>query len=114
MAVYEGDYIKKKTNKQTNKKKAPFKGKNPSKIGNYTIFFLRRSKILGEAGSKKFYNKCSENSRCQIVFRTDIFRKLTFGAPKSPNALLNNKLDFFLLPYFNIRQRHASYTVSCC
>ena len=32
MAVYEGDYIKKK------KKKAPFKGKNPSKMGNYTIF----------------------------------------------------------------------------
>ena len=31
MAVYEGDYIKKK-------KKAPFKGKNPSKMGNYTIF----------------------------------------------------------------------------
>ena len=30
--------------------------------------------------SKKFYNKCSENSRSQIVFRTDIFRKLTLGA----------------------------------
>ena len=25
--------------------------------------------------------KCSENSRSQIVFRTDIFRKLTLGAP---------------------------------
>ena len=24
--------------------------------------------------------KCSENSRSQIVFRTDIFRKLTLGA----------------------------------
>ena len=32
--------------------------------------------------SKKFYNKCSENSRSQIVFRTDIFRKLTLGAPE--------------------------------
>ena len=31
--------------------------------------------------SKKFYNKCSENSRSLIVFRTDIFRKLTLGAP---------------------------------
>ena len=31
--------------------------------------------------SKKFYNKCFENSRSQIVFRTDIFRKLTLGAP---------------------------------
>ena len=30
---------------------------------------------------KKFYNKCSENSRSQIVFRTDIFRKLSLGAP---------------------------------
>ena len=68
---------------------APFKGKNLFKMGNYTIF-LRCSKIRGEAGSKKFYNKCSENSRSQIVFRTDIFRKLTLGAPKSPNALLNN------------------------
>ena len=29
----------------------------------------------------KFYNKCSENSRSQIVFQTDIFRKLTLGAP---------------------------------
>ena len=25
----------------------------------------------------KFYNKCSENSRSQIVVRTDIFRKLS-------------------------------------
>ena len=33
MAVYESDYIKKKK-----KKEAPFKGKNPSKMGNYTIF----------------------------------------------------------------------------
>ena len=31
--------------------------------------------------SKKFYSKCSENSRSQIVFRTDIFRKLPLGAP---------------------------------
>ena len=31
--------------------------------------------------SKEFYNRCSENSRSQIVFRTDILRKLTLGAP---------------------------------
>ena len=31
--------------------------------------------------SKKFYHKCSDNSSSQIVFRTDIFRKLTLGAP---------------------------------
>ena len=34
--------------------------------------------------SKKFYNKCSENSRSQIVFRTDIFQKLTLGVPVFP------------------------------
>ena len=33
--------------------------------------------------SKKFCNKCSENSRSQIVFRAHIFRKLTLGAPES-------------------------------
>ena len=32
--------------------------------------------------SKKFYNKFSENSRSQIVFRTDVFRKLALGAPE--------------------------------
>ena len=32
-------------------------------------------------GSKKFYNKFSENSRSQIVYRTGIFRKLSLGAP---------------------------------
>ena len=35
----------------------------------------------------KILNKCSENSRSQIVFRTDIFRKLTLGAPDLPNLL---------------------------
>ena len=38
-------------------------------MGNYTIF------------QKRFYHKCSENSRSQTVFRTDIFRKLSLGAP---------------------------------
>ena len=45
------------------------------------IPFLGGSKILGEAGKQEIYNKCSENSRSEIVFRTDIFRKLTLGAP---------------------------------
>ena len=31
--------------------------------------------------SNKFYKICSENSRSQIVFLTDIFRKLTLSAP---------------------------------
>ena len=34
-----------------------------------------------EAVKQEIYNKCSENSRSQIVSRTDIFRKLTWGAP---------------------------------
>ena len=32
---------------------------------------------------KKFYNKCSENSSSQIVFRTDIFPKIVVGCPWS-------------------------------
>ena len=37
-------------------------------------------KILGEAGKQEISNnKCSENSRSQIVFRTDIFQKLSLG-----------------------------------
>ena len=47
-------------------------------MGNYTLFF-RCLKIL--EASKKFYDKSSENSRSQIVLRTDIFRKLTLIAP---------------------------------
>ena len=69
-------------------------------MGNYTIF-LNVRKSQERQASKKFYNKCSENSRSQIVFRTDIFRKLTLGAP-GPNlfSLLEAtfpKLDPFWL-----------------
>ena len=39
------------------------------------------------------YNKCSENSRAQIVFRTDIFQKLTLGAPDySDEEFISNDL----------------------
>ena len=31
--------------------------------------------------ARNFTTKCSENSRSQIVLRTDIFRNLTLGAP---------------------------------
>ena len=41
--------------------------------------------------SKKFYNKCSENSRSQIVFRTDIFRKLTLGVHDRRHQHVKNK-----------------------
>ena len=39
--------------------------------------------------SKKFYNKCSENSRSQIVFQTDIFRKLSLVAPGNSENVRN-------------------------
>ena len=45
-------------------------------MGNYTIFLDVRKSQERQA-SKKFYNKCSENSRSQMVFQTDIFGKLT-------------------------------------
>ena len=55
--------------------------------------------------AEKFYNKCSENSRSQIVFRTDIFQKLTLGAPDevrclgiklSPALFFLNKVLFWI------------------
>ena len=50
-------------------------------MGNYTVFLDVRKSQEGQT-NKKFYSKCSQNSRSQIVFRTDIFRKLTLGAPE--------------------------------
>ena len=45
--------------------------------------------------ARNIYNKCSENSRPEIVFRTDVFRKLTLGAPECcsfyPLSLLLSK-----------------------
>ena len=47
----------------------------------FLIFsFFDRTKTRPQT-SKTFWKKCSENSRSQIVFRTDIFRKLSLGAP---------------------------------
>ena len=62
-------------------------------MGNYTIF----PKSQERQASKKFYNKCSENSRSQIVFRTDIFQKLTLGAPELWLSLTTVFLCFILL-----------------
>ena len=39
------------------------------------------SKNLGEACEQEVLQQCPENSRSQIVFRTDIFQKLSLGAP---------------------------------
>lgn len=47
-------------------------------MGNYTIFQIFENPWTGrEAGN---FNKASENSGSQIVFRKDIFRKLTLSA----------------------------------
>ena len=45
------------------------------------IPYFRCSQTLGEAVKQEIYNKCSKDCRSQIVFRRDIFRKLTLGAP---------------------------------
>ena len=71
-------------------------------MGNYAIFFWGGrgwSKILGEEASKKFNNKCSENSRSQIVFRTDNFQKLSLGAPSIPAAAWRDLKQHFLRVY---------------
>ena len=77
-----------------------FLGQKSVKNGQLYHFF-RFSKIFRQA-SKKFYNKCSENSRSQIVLRTVIFQKLTLGASEygSKIELLNNPLYLkaFLYP----------------
>ena len=54
------------------------------------IPFFKCSKTLGESGKQEIYNKCSENSRYQIVFRTDIFQKLSLGAPEPGTCFFNN------------------------
>ena len=46
----------------------------------------------------KFYNKCFKNSRSQIVFRTDIFQKLTLGSPNLVGkSLFNSRAEVFSL-----------------
>ena len=49
-------------------------------MGNYTIFQMFENPRRGRQ-ARNFLNKCSENSRSQIILRTDIFRKLSFGTP---------------------------------
>ena len=57
-------------------------------MGNYTIF--KCSKILGEAGKQEILQQMLRNSRSQIVFRTDIFQKLTLDAPDKYSLSLQN------------------------
>ena len=44
--------------------------------------------------ARNIYNKCSENSRPEIVFRTDVFRKLTLGAPECCSFYLSFSPSF--------------------
>jgi len=60
-------------------------------MGNYTIFF-RCSNILGEVGKQEILQQMFRNSRSQIVFRTDIFQKLTLVAPVTLNETNGMKL----------------------
>ena len=62
-------------------------------MGNYTIFSDVRKSYEWQTG-KKFYNKSSENSRSQIVFRTDIFWKLSLGAPDKIGYALRKSLKW--------------------
>ena len=60
-------------------------------MSNYAIF--RCSKILGEAGQQEILQQMFRKFyRSQIVFRKDIFRKLTLGAPvdKSKGTCVGN------------------------
>ena len=52
-----------------------------------------RVKILGGADKHKILQQCSENSRSQIVFRTDISGKLTLGAPESIQLIIAKLAD---------------------
>ena len=51
-----------------------------------------------EAGKQElFVNKCSENARSQIVFRTEIFRELSLGDPKKrfmPERYPSDKINY--------------------
>ena len=49
-------------------------------MGNYNIFYMFENPRRGRQ-ARNFTTNVLENSRSQIVFRTDIFRKLTLGAP---------------------------------
>ena len=61
-------------------------------MGSY-INFLEVRKSWERQASKKFFRKWSENSRPQIVFRTDNFPKIVVGCPWKENVLPQIDLD---------------------
>ena len=68
--------------KGSQKFQVTFLGQKSVKNGQLHPFWEVRKSYETHA-SKKFNNKCSENSRSQIVFLTDIFQKLSLGAPEA-------------------------------
>ena len=71
---------------------------------------FRCSKILGEAGKQEIYNKCSENSRSQIVYQRYMFQKLTLGGP---DHLLKNRLYSLRLKDVRGRSDDSCIQPSC-
>ena len=80
-------------------------------MGNYTFFQVSENPTEERQASKKFYSKCSENSRSQIIFRTDIFRKLTLGAP-GPRAVTAAFLNLYC-GVFGQRPIHFEHAHLC-
>ena len=75
-------------------------------MGNYTIF--RCSKILGEAAKQEILQEMFRNSRSQIVIRTDIFWKLSLGAPGFW-AVFDTKLKQFVFKYVMLMTSRFSW-----
>ena len=65
----------------------------------------------GRQAGKKVYDKCSENSRSQIVSRTDIFRKLPLGAPDSHTDLQLIPLEKIPSSRDSVRKARESHLI---
>ena len=50
-------------------------------MGNYSSFYMFENPRRGRQ-ARNLTKNVPNSSRCQIVFRTDIFRKLLLGAPE--------------------------------
>ena len=59
-------------------------------MGNYTTIYMFENPKRGRQ-ARNFTKKYSENSRSQIVFRSNIFRKLTLCAPVFHQSLHDEK-----------------------
>ena len=69
------------------------------------------------AGKQEILQEMFRNSRSQIVFRTDIFRKLSLGAPEyTRKRVARAKLLFYLvkLLFFLLSRRRFILTFLLC